>query len=111
MQKRILPLLAHLPIDEKSRPIISILRHNLKGLAASLHPADPAQELLSKLSPRELEVCEMIRAGLSSKEIGDTLNTSPQTVEKQRQNIRKKLKLQGQNANLASFLRRGSLRA
>jgi DNA-binding CsgD family transcriptional regulator len=45
----------------------------------------------ASLSPREVEVCAMIKSGLMSKEIADRLYVSIQTVHKFRQRIRKKL--------------------
>ncbi len=57
------------------------------------------------LTPREMEICNHIKNGLRSKEIADILNISPQTVEKFRQKIRKKLKIEGTSANLSTFLR------
>jgi DNA-binding CsgD family transcriptional regulator len=56
------------------------------------------------LSPRELEICVMIRGGLTSKEISRLLNITAQTVDKHRQNIRKKLGLNDKDANLTSFI-------
>ena len=57
-----------------------------------------------KLSPREAEVCNMIRNGMSSKEISAALDVSLHTVLKQRQRIRKKLGIANDKTNLASFL-------
>ncbi|MBU0984163.1 MAG: LuxR C-terminal-related transcriptional regulator, partial [candidate division Zixibacteria bacterium] len=59
-----------------------------------------------QLTPRELEICNMIRNGLSSKEIAETLNTSEQTVLKQRTMVRRKLGLAGSKTNLVAFLNR-----
>ncbi len=45
------------------------------------------------LSPREQEVLKRVAAGLSSKEIGATLNISPRTVETHRASLMRKLDL------------------
>ncbi len=58
----------------------------------------------AKLTPRELEICQLIKNQLSSKEIAQFLNISPLTVNKHREIIRKKLNLIGSNQNLISFL-------
>jgi len=58
----------------------------------------------SQLTPREVEICNMIRTGFSSKEIAATLKTSAQTVLKQRKIIRRKLGIAKKKTNLASFL-------
>lgn len=60
---------------------------------------------MQKLSPRELDVCELIRRGLTSKVIATELGISSQTVHKHRQLIRKKLQLNNKSVNLASYLR------
>lgn len=60
---------------------------------------------LAKLTPRELDVCEMIKEGLSSKEMADRLGLSTQTVHKHRRTIRRKLELTNKDINLAAFLR------
>lgn len=57
------------------------------------------------LTPREMEICNHVKNGLRSKEIADLLNISRQTVEKFRQKIRRKLKIEGTSANLSTFLR------
>ncbi len=57
------------------------------------------------LTPQEKRICEMVRSGLTSKEIGKGLNISPQTVLVHRKKIRKKLSLAKSGRNLESFLR------
>jgi DNA-binding CsgD family transcriptional regulator len=54
---------------------------------------NPAIQLYSVLTPRESEVCNLILAGKSSKEITDVLGLSLETVSTHRRNIRKKLGL------------------
>jgi PAS domain S-box-containing protein len=60
---------------------------------------------LARLSPRELDVCQLIKEGLSSKEMADRLGLSIQTVHKHRRAIRRKLELTNKDINLAAFLR------
>lgn len=57
------------------------------------------------LTFRELRICELINSGLSSKEIGEILGISPQTIFFHRSNIRKKLGLTGSSGDLASYLK------
>jgi len=47
----------------------------------------------------------MIRKGMSTKEMADILNISPNTVFNQRRSIRRKLKLADSDTNLTTFLR------
>ncbi len=58
-----------------------------------------------KLSPREAQICDLIRDGLTSKEISEKLNVSLLTVHKHREQIRKKLNLDNRNINLSTYLR------
>ena len=57
-----------------------------------------------KLTPRELQICNMIKRGLSSKEIAGFLNISRFTVGRHRHNIRKKLKITHAAINLNTFM-------
>ncbi len=60
-----------------------------------------------RLTPKEVRICEMIRSGLSSKQMGKVLGISTQTVLVHRKNIRKKLGLAKTKRNLASYLKAG----
>jgi len=57
-----------------------------------------------RLTPREIEVCDLIREGLPSKKIARALSISLKTVEKHRDNIRKKLGIANRRINLTPFL-------
>ena len=61
--------------------------------------------LADRLSPREAEICGLIRNGLTTKEISAFLHISEATVERHRNTIRKKLELNRTKINLTSFLR------
>lgn len=50
-----------------------------------------AEELYRRLTPREAQVLELVVGGLSSKEIGKSLNVSFKTVEAHRAKIMKKM--------------------
>jgi PAS domain S-box-containing protein len=60
---------------------------------------------VEKLTPRELDILEMIRSGSSSKQIAEKLDLSSQTVHKHRQSIRRKLQIDHREINLATYLR------
>lgn len=59
---------------------------------------------LLKLTRTELEVCRLIQAGCSSKEICEAMNLSFETILTHRKNIRRKLDLRGRKVNLQAFL-------
>jgi DNA-binding CsgD family transcriptional regulator len=56
------------------------------------------------LAPAELQLCNMIRNGLPSKEIARIRHVSPVTVSRQRENIRRKLGITNTGINLTTFL-------
>ncbi|MEK9628711.1 MAG: helix-turn-helix transcriptional regulator [Nitrospinota bacterium] len=101
----ILPLLTkiksqNLIIDENYLKLLEEAFSNLASeFGVELSRIEP------KLSQKEMEICHMIRSGLSTKDIATGLNISDRTVETHRTNIRKKLKLSNKNVNLSNFLK------
>ncbi|SFE25579.1 RNA polymerase sigma factor, sigma-70 family [Chitinophaga sp. CF118] len=63
-------------------------------------------DLLSKLTPRELEILKLTVQGINNKEIADKLNLSRYTVETHRKNIRLKLKVRN-TTELIALARKG----
>ena len=57
-----------------------------------------------KLTPRETEICRLIKNSFTSKQIAETLRISLATVHKHRELIRRKLGLANVNSNLTSYL-------
>ena len=79
-------------ILERLNDIISPFAHKLSSSSFNL-------------TNRELEICDLIKHGYSSKDIGQHLNTSFRTVETHRNNIRKKLNLAHNDINLQAYLK------
>lgn len=100
------PILEQLKFEEVSetvRFLLQSLDFNLSNLFSSfgfslVKDGNP-------LTPKETRICEMIRAGLSSKHIAKVMDISPQTVLVHRKNIRRKLGMAKSGRNLASFLK------
>ena len=61
-------------------------------------------DAMNKLSPREMEICKLTERGSSAKEIAEALSITVATVEKHKENIRKKLKISNKKINLATHL-------
>ena len=59
----------------------------------------------ASLSPREAEICNLLVAGSTSKEVAQMLQVSALTVDRHRHNIRRKLGLVGRDTNLVTWLR------
>jgi DNA-binding NarL/FixJ family response regulator len=75
----------------------------VKEMIAEQFTTEDHSRKLHKLSARELEIIELIKKGLSSKEIAETLFISDKTVEAHRHNILKKLNLKN-SASLINFI-------
>jgi len=82
---------------------LSVVRQNLEGVTSAA--GRKSIEDRAGLSPRELEICNLIGAGQSNKLIAELLRISPLTVERHRHNIRRKLHIDNERINLATFLR------
>jgi DNA-binding NarL/FixJ family response regulator len=69
------------------------------------HDINDYKNNINKLTPRELDILDMIRKGRSSKQIAEELDLSSQTVHKHRQSIRRKLQIDHREINLATYVR------
>jgi len=81
---------------------IDILENNLRDLTSTFGIQVSEKHL--KLSPREVEIANLIKNGVSSKEIVNMLNISFKTVETHRNRIRKKLGIIRKDINLTTYL-------
>ncbi|MGR3304171.1 MAG: LuxR C-terminal-related transcriptional regulator [Candidatus Scalindua sp.] len=99
----LLPIIQKLRLKGESRKYVQLLRKNLQELTSSF--GTRLTEKRAKLTSREIEICNMVRNGLRSKEIASLLNISSLTIEKHRINIRRKLGIINKDINLTSFLK------
>ncbi|MBC8284506.1 MAG: response regulator [Nitrospinae bacterium] len=90
--------------NSSDKSYIKLLEKTIEGVVSEF--GLELSKVKSELSSKEIEICNMVRSGLSSKEIADTLNISPRTIDTHRTNIRKKLKLSNQKVNLSNFLKK-----
>lgn len=82
---------------------LQLLEDNLKGMTSSF--GSEISKAMHKLTPREIEICNLVRGGLSSKEIAGLLNITYRSVETYRNFIRKKLGLIHRKINLTTYLK------
>jgi len=91
-----------LPDGSINDKYFTLLQHSLEGLASSFGRKISQPSL--KLSPREVEIANMVKNGLTSKEIAGLLNIAYKTVEIHRHHIRRKLNIANKSVNLNTFL-------
>jgi PAS domain S-box-containing protein len=96
------PILERLRIDNVSNKQIDLLCHYISGLTSSFGSKITKKSM--NLTPREIEICNIVKGGLSNKDISRLLNISLETAEGHRKSIRKKLGLKGKKVNLVTFL-------
>jgi len=102
VENLLMPILQKLELKEDSCQYVQLLKNNLKELTSSFGAKLSYKK--SNLTPKEIEICNMIRNGLTNKEISTLLNITKRTIEKHRSNIRKKLSVK-KDYNLLTFLR------
>jgi len=105
IESECLPVLQRAKV-EAAPASVKALDRLIKRLKDSLdRDIDVFQDRLSRLTSRELEICDLIKIGRTSKEICALLSLSLTTVSTHRQNIRKKLGITSKGVNLGTFLR------
>jgi len=102
VEQVVMPALEKMRIDSKGDGHVELLRKSLEDLTSSF--GRRISTFKEKLTPREIEVCNMVKSGLSNKEIAGLLNIALHTVEKHRRMARKKLGLTKKGINLNSYL-------
>jgi DNA-binding NarL/FixJ family response regulator len=87
--------------DREDLLYINVVRANLEQITSSF-----SNRLAMKLNltPRELQIAELVRQGRTSKDIAKLLNLSRRTVETYRDNLRRKLDVKNKKQNLRSLL-------
>ncbi len=104
VEKILMPILheltLHLPRTQ--RQYAELLRSNLKDIVS------PFVNHLSRthlsLTTTEINICNMIRSGMQTKEIATIRGVSMGTVNRHRENIRRKLNIANININLMTYL-------
>ena len=106
LELTIQPLIEHLKsldLTEAQRQVLETLDFNVRHIASYFGATLVGNE--SRLSAREIQICQMIRSGHNSREIAGHLGVTYQTVIAHRKNIRRKLGLKRNKRNLASHIK------
>jgi DNA-binding CsgD family transcriptional regulator len=109
VKNTLLPILSKLEVPEKSHRYYELMKYHLNELVSSFGREIAKEDYnltAREMDAREMEICNMIKGGLRSKEISDILHISFETVEKHRKNIRKKVGLLNKSTSLFSFLQK-----
>ncbi|MBN1212627.1 MAG: PAS domain S-box protein [candidate division Zixibacteria bacterium] len=105
VEKILLPMIISME-NHLARDDVNYLEALKKSLMDITSPfINKLDSLYSKLTPREVEICNMIKNGMTSKEIARSLTISVETVHKTRYNIRRKLGILHEEINLSTFLK------
>jgi uncharacterized protein YerC len=102
--KILMPILHALEIDAlpKQKKYLTLIKNNLEEITSPF-VRELSREFLS-LTPVEIQICYMIKNGLSSKEIAQVRGISTATINRHREHIRKKLGIANKDVNLITFL-------
>jgi len=96
-------------IKKLGRPDGSVSKYHLDIIGDSLRELAESSgglsRVYSKLAPREVEVCNLIKHGATTKQIAEELFVAVGTVKRHRESIRKKLGLKNKDINLATYLK------
>lgn len=105
MNKILLPIVRELSltVPSEQKEYVNMLAENLG------HITSPFVRKLSlqnqALTTTEVQICDLVRSGIASKEIASLRGISTATVNRHRENIRKKVGISNRKINLATFLR------
>jgi len=84
------------------KDFVKIIQSNLDEITSSF--ARTHKNYLSNLTPAQLQIANLIKQGLTTKEIASLLTLSPSTIACHRQEIRKRLDLTNKKTNLQAAL-------
>jgi len=104
VDKVIIPILHALDseVSPGQKGYVALLKQNLAEITSPF--TDKLSKRFMSLSPAEIQICNMIKMGMSSKEIAHIRHLSPATVHRHREHIRRKLGLTNQSVNLTTYL-------
>jgi len=111
IEKIIMPILHALVLElpKSQRKYIEILRTNLEEITSPF--ISQLSYACQSFSPTEVNICNMIKNGMRTKEIAQLRGVSVATINRHREHIRRKLKITNKKVNLTSYLQSTRLTA
>ncbi|MCP4757074.1 MAG: LuxR family transcriptional regulator [Proteobacteria bacterium] len=105
VEKVIMPILHSLKneVSFEQQTYIRLIEQNLEDIVSPF--INKLSRQFMSLTPAEIQICNMIKSGLSTKEIANLRYISHATVNRHREHIRKKLGLNNKKINLSTYLR------
>jgi PAS domain S-box-containing protein len=91
-------------IDEDQKFLMDIIMANINEIT-SLFTRKLKLEI-EDLTPKEIQVADLIKQGRTNKEISKLLNITTSGVDHHRRNLRKKFDIKGKKVNLRSYLQK-----
>ncbi|MFC1872558.1 helix-turn-helix transcriptional regulator [Chloroflexota bacterium] len=104
VDKVLVPILLALALEipQTQSKYVEMLKTNLEDITSQF--VRHLSNSYHSLTPMEIAICNMIRNGLRTKEIARTRGVSVATINRHRENIRKKLKITNDDVNLTTYL-------
>ena len=104
VDKILMPILITMSLElpHTQSKYIEILKTNLEEITSQF--VRHLSTSYHSLTPTEIAICNMIRNGMRTKEIAQIRGVSVATINRHRENIRKKLKITNNEVNLATYL-------
>ena len=105
MKELVLPYIEKLKnskLSTRQKSYVSVLESNLNEIVSPfIHKLSSSY---FNLTPKEIQVADLIKKGKTTKEIADLLNSSTRVIDFHRNNLRKKFGLINKKTNLRSHL-------
>lgn len=89
-------------LNDRQEIFLEIIQSNIEDILSPF--AHKLSYKYLNFTPTELQVADLVKQGLRTKEIADLLNSSPETVSGHRKSMRKKLNLKDKKSNLRTHL-------
>ena len=89
-------------LSAQNKVVVDILINNLHELTASF--SHNVSSKMSKFTPTELQIANMVKHGKNTKEIAGVMNLAPGTISIHRKNIRRKIGISQHKINLQAYL-------